>query len=377
MKYYLIAGEASGDLHGSNLMKQLIKEDNEAQFRFFGGELMQAVSNNLSKHYREMAFMGIWEVVANLRKIKKNFRDCKADLLDFKPDCLVLIDYPGFNLRMARFAHEHGIKVFYYISPKAWAWKRSRVYTIKKYVDKLFSIIPFEVDFYKQYDYEVEFIGNPTIDALETKYDKSLTKETFLAENKLSDKPIIALVAGSRKQEINLCLPEMVEASKQLSDYQYVVAGAPSVDYSVYEPYIKGTNIKLVDNKTYDLLRFSEAAMVTSGTATLETALLNIPQVVIYKASKMTNILGQFFIKIGLIHVKFFALVNVIVDRMLVQEYYQHNLADKMVTEMKKILKDKSYREQLLIGYKEMSEIIGGPGASARVASRIVELMKA
>ena len=366
MKYYIIAGEASGDLHASNLMSELNKLDSNAEFRVWGGDLMQNHGGQLVKHYKELAFMGFLEVLLNLSSIRKNFKLCKTDLIDFKPDILILVDYPGFNLRMAKFAKENNIKTYYYISPKIWAWKKSRAWKIKKYIDKMFVIFPFEKEFYKAYDYEVEYVGNPLVDELEKKKTSLLSEDDFRRSNKLSEKPIIALLAGSRKQEINLILPEMLSVVNKFKDFQFVLAGAPSFNTENYSKLLKDYPVKLIFNQTYDLLKHSKAAIVTSGTATLETALFDVPQAVVYKMNGLTYEIGRFFI-----YIKHFSLVNIIMQKAIVQELLQKKLHDKIENELTKIVYNMQYREQMLENYQLLKQKMGGVGASKRTAEII------
>jgi len=371
MKYYIIAGEASGDLHASNLMKEIKLLDNQADFRCWGGDLMKNEGAVLVKHYKDLAFMGFIEVIQNLKTIKQNFKLCKSDLIEYQPDILILVDYPGFNLRMAKFAKEHNIKTYYYISPKIWAWKKSRAWKIKKYIDKMFVIFPFEQDFYKKYDYEVHYVGNPLVDEIESRKKGLLSKEDFIKNNRLPDKPIIALLAGSRKQEIKLILPEMLQVVNKYPEYQFIIAGAPSFTEEDYAPFIANLNVKIVFNQTYDLLKHAHSAIVTSGTATLETALFNIPQVVVYKMIQLQYDIGKFFIK-----VKFFSLVNIIVDREIVKELLQNDLAMKINNELDRILNDDAYRTRMLGNYKVLKEKLGAEGASKRTAEEIVNDLK-
>jgi len=371
MKYYLIAGEASGDLHGSNLMKGLLKSDPQAEFRYFGGDLMQAEGGTLVKHFRDAAFMGLFMVLANLRTILRNLRLCKKDILAYAPDAIILIDYPGFNLRIAGFAHKHGFRVFYYISPKIWAWRKSRVYKIKKFVAKMYVLLPFEVEFYNRYNYNTEFLGNPTVDAVYSFMQKIPEPEKFRRENQLDTKPIIALLPGSRKQEIHHCLPEMVKAAEAFPAFQFVIAGAPSMPASVYKKYIGEKQFPILYNKTYELLIHSIAAVVVSGTATLETGLLKVPQVVIYKPGILTYRIGILLVKI-----KFFSLVNLFMDKEVVKEILQFNLAEEIKHELKRITEDETYRGIMLHNYDILREKAGKPGASIRVAERIVEYLK-
>ncbi|MBN2595603.1 lipid-A-disaccharide synthase [Labilibaculum sp.] len=371
MKYYIITGEASGDLHASNLMKELKIQDPKAEFRFWGGDLMLAQGGELVKHYRETAFMGFLTVVRNLGKIKANFSLCEKDLLEFQPDVLILVDYPGFNLRMAKFAKKHGIRVHYYISPKIWAWKESRVKKIKAYVDRMFTIFPFETEFYQKHNFEVSFGGNPLLDALENRPNKGEGFPDFIKRNKLSEKPIIALLAGSRKQEIERLLPVMLKCVDSFPDHQFVVAAAPSIDAEFYASVTGDQNVQFVYGQTYDLLQQAQAAVVTSGTATLETALLRIPQVVCYLTGggKLLFAIGKRFLK-----VKYISLVNLIMDRLIVKELIQHTCNKEMITqELNKILFDKEYRIQMLYNYQLLNEKLGGAGASARFAKMIYE----
>ncbi len=365
MKYYIIAGEASGDLHGSNLMKELKKKDPQAEFRFWGGDLMQQQGGTLVKHYRDLAFMGFSEVIMNLRTILNNIKICKKDIQEYKPDAVILVDYPGFNLRIAEFVKSLGIKVYYYISPQIWAWKTGRVHKIKKFVDRMFVILPFEKEFYAKYDYEVDFVGHPLLDAMKDLPEMNLEK--FKSEHGLDDRKVIAILPGSRKQEIKKKLPIMLSVEKDFPEYQFVVAGAPSLDLEFYQE-IAGNDLKIVFGKTYDLLRISKAALVTSGTATLETALLNIPEVVCYKGSRISYEIGKRVVK----YIKFISLVNLIMDREVVKELIQNELNTKnLKSELEKILTEPK-RSQVLNDYKELREKLGGQGASERTAELIL-----
>ena len=369
MKYYIITGEASGDLHASNLMKELKNEDAQAQFRFWGGDLMQAQGGEMVKHYRETAFMGFVTVLKNLKTIRANFRLCETDLLNFAPDVLILVDYPGFNLRMAAFAKKHGIRVHYYISPKIWAWKESRVKKIKAHVDRMFTIFPFETEFYKKHNYEVSFGGNPLLDAIENRANKDETFDHFIERNQLSNKPIIALLAGSRKQEIERILPVMLQVVDRFPDYQFVIAAAPSITKEFYASVSKGNELSFVYNQTYDLLQQSKAALVASGTATLETALLRIPQVVCYKMSG-----GSIAYRLGkmLLNIKYISLVNLVVDRFIVKELIQQYCnVENISKELDLILNDEAYRFNMLKNYEDLNAHLGGAGASARFAKMI------
>ena len=373
MKYFIIAGEASGDLHASHLMRELKKCDNEALFTFFGGDLMAAEGGTLLKHYREMAFMGLLPVVLNLHKIKKNFTLAEQKLLECKPDVLILVDYPGFNLRMAEFAKANVIKVFYYISPKIWAWKKKRVHKIKRFIDELFTIFPFESEFYDKYDYKVRYVGNPTIDELSSRPNREQTFYEFTQKNNLSQKPIIGLLAGSRQQEIMRILPVMSEVSLQYPEYQFVIAGAPSQEKSIYDKVLGSVAIPVVFDQTYDLLKQSTAALVASGTATLETAYLNIPQVVCYKVE--LGIIGVLFRKY-IVKIPFISLVNLIVGREIVKELYQFDCTTENVSfELAKILDQKGFRETMLTGYAEVMEKLGGPGCAERAAILMFKLL--
>jgi len=368
MKYYIISGEASGDLHGSNLMKALFEKDSNAEIRFWGGDLMQQVGGILVKHYRELAFMGFAEVVMNLRTIFKNINFCKEDILDFKPDVLILIDYPGFNMRIAEFAKKNGIKVHYYISPQIWAWKENRIKKIKRDVDEMSVILPFEKDFYeKKHHFPVHFVGHPLIDAISnrTQVDDAL----FRKENKLSKKPIIALLPGSRKQEIKKMLSIMLQMADKFKAYQFVIAGAPSQDFEFYHQFMNKENVQFISNKTYDLLSVSYAAIVTSGTATLETALFKVPEIVCYKTSWISYQIGK-----RLINLKFISLVNLIMDKEVVKELIQDEFNEKSLEiELTKILEE-NIRNKLFSDYFELEKKLGGKGASKKVADLIIKL---
>ena len=371
MKLYVIAGEASGDLHASNLMKSIKKLHPEAEFRCFGGDLMKEAGGTLAKHYREMNFMGIWEVIRNYGKIRKNLADCKADIRLYKPDALILVDYAGFNLRIAEFAKKQRYRVFYYISPKLWAWGKWRVKRVKRYVDRMFVNLPFEVDFYRNHGITAEYYGNPVVDSVAAGMNVQEDFATFVHLHSLGDKPIIALLAGSRKQEIDLCLPEMLAIIEHYPGYQFVIAGAPSLSPECYKPYLEGHRVHILQGQTYGILRHARAAVVTSGTATLETALHRIPQVVIYKTSTFTYYAGRPFVDI-----KFFSLVNLIMDSEVVKELLQYNLANDIKTELDNILFNNGYRQQMLDNYDMLIERTGKPGVSERVAQRISALLQ-
>lgn len=370
MKYYIIAGEASGDLHGSNLMKALYKEDPSADIRFWGGDLMQNVGGTLVKHYRELAFMGFIEVIFNLKTILNNIKICKKDIVEFKPDVLIFIDYPGFNLRIAKWAKELGMKTHYYISPQIWAWKESRITDIKRDVDKMYVILPFEKSFYEdKHHYPVSFVGHPLIDAIHNQ--PTIDGIVFRSENQLNEKPIIAILPGSRKQEITKMLSVMLSVVKDFPEYQFVIAGAPSQDFSFYERFISNENIKFISNKTYDLLSNATAALVTSGTATLETALFKVPEVVCYKGSWASYQIAK-----RIITLKYISLVNLIMDEEVVIELIQEDCTTKRIRqELKKIL-EPNHRKKLLANYDLLEEKLGGIGASEKTAKLIVADLK-
>jgi lipid-A-disaccharide synthase len=370
MKYYLIAGEASGDLHGSKLMRGLKGSDPEADFRYFGGDLMQAEGGTLVQHYRQTAVMGLFKVIANLGKISRNLKKCRQDILKYRPDVLILIDYSGFNLRIARWAKPAGFRVVYYISPKVWVWNKRRVYTIKENVDRMYVILPFEVDFYHGYDYPVEYVGNPVLDAVEERASVPESRKEFLERNGLGNTPLIALLAGSRREEIRHCLPEMLAAARDFPEWQFVVAGAPGISREFYDQYITEPGISLVFDQTYELLMQAEAAVVTSGTATLETALFGVPEAVVYKMSKATYYIGKQFIK-----PEFFSLVNLIMGREVVKEILQLRVSEKISAELRRILKDHEYREQMLSDFRELKERMGKTGAPERLASRVISFL--
>ena len=370
MKYYIIAGEASGDLHGSNLMKAIREVDPDAAFRFWGGDCMQQQGGQLIRHYRDLAFMGFIEVVANLRTIAGNLRFCKQDLDEYRPDALILIDYPGFNLRIAEYAHQQGIRVFYYISPQVWAWKKGRVKTIRQVVDKMFVILPFEKDFYLEYDYEVEFVGHPLLDAFE---DYPFMKEgEFLQKNNLDSRPIVAMLPGSRKQEISKMLHVMLSVVPFYKEFQFVVATAPSVEKEFYRKLLGNRDVQMVENQTYNLLKYSYAAMVTSGTATLETALLEVPEVVCYK--------GNFFsyhIAKNIVDVKYISLVNLIADKEVVKELIQNDLNVKnLKKQLDLLLFNRELRKRMIGDFKDLKRKLGGTGASRKTAGIIYQMLK-
>ncbi|MDR3272973.1 MAG: lipid-A-disaccharide synthase [Flavobacteriaceae bacterium] len=369
MKYYIIAGEASGDLHGSNLMKSLKKEDPQADFRFWGGDLMQAQGGVLVKHYKDMAFMGFREVVSHLGTILGNIKFCKKDILQYQPDCVIFIDYPGFNLRICEFVKKAGIRTYYYISPQLWAWKAGRVKIIQRFVDKMFVILPFEKDFYADYHYPVDFVGHPLLDALNDLPE--LNEKKFRQEHDLTQKPIIALLPGSRQQEIKKMLAKMLSIEKYFPDYEFVIAGAPSVETEFYQQFLS-SHVKIVSGQTYNLLRISQAALVTSGTATLETALLDVPEVVCYKSSRISYEIAKRLIK----HISYISLVNLIMDRLVVTELIQNDLsAENLKAELKKIINPEQ-AQKLKTDYAELRHRLGASGASEKTAELITEDLK-
>jgi lipid-A-disaccharide synthase len=369
MKYYLIAGEASGDLHASNLLKQLRQQDAQAQFRGFGGDLMQEQGMQVVKHYREMSFMGIVEVIKNLGAISRNLSLAKEDLLNYQPDVLILVDYPGFNLRMAEFAKSKGIRVVYYISPKLWAWKESRVKKMRAYVDLLLLILPFEVDFYRKHQYDkAVYVGNPVVDAVrDFKPDAG-----FLKRYQLENKNIIALLPGSRVHELEHMLPLMLQVAQRFPAYQFVIARAPGLDDSLYERLLNGSDIQVVQAHTYDLLAHAQAALVTSGTATLETALFHVPQVVCYKISAITYAIGKPFVKISL-----YSLPNIITGREIIRELIQSELTvSNMASELKAALPGGSKHQRIAEGYKELTRLLGDTRASEQAAKKITQFLQ-
>ena len=370
MKYYLIAGEASGDLHGANLMRALQQIDPKAEFRFWGGDRMEAVGGKLIKHYRDLAFMGFWEVVMNLRTILRNIDFCKRDITDFQPDVLIFIDYPGFNMRIAKWAKQRGIPTHYYISPQIWAWKENRIKAIKRDVDAMYVILPFEKDFYEgKHGYPVHFVGHPLLDAIAAR--KEVSMEVFKRENGLDERPIIALLPGSRKQEIAQMLSVMLSVVGSYHQYQFVIAGAPSLGYDFYKQFIKEENVHFVSGKTYDLLSHSHAALVTSGTATLETALFRVPEVVCYRGNWISYQIAK-----RVISLKYISLVNLIMDAPVVTELIQGDLNTRnLKTELNKLL-NADYREKLLKDYEALREKLGNEGASDRTAQAIYDSLQ-
>lgn len=372
MKYYIIAGEASGDLHGSNLIKGLKKSDSEAHFRVWGGDLMQQAGGELVRHYKETAVMGFVEVLMHASKIKKNFDLCKKDLVEYNPDVLILIDYPGFNFRMAKYAKDRGIKVFYYISPKVWAWKEGRIKNLKRDVDKLFIIFPFEVEYFKKHGIEAEYNGNPLLDSTDAHPCNLESREEFILRNNLDNRPIIGLLAGSRKTEISYLLPRIKNLIHHFPDHQFILAAAPSIEPSYYQEILKDSNLKVLFGETYSVLKHSAAAVISSGTASLEAALLNTPQVVCYGGNEISYQIAKRFVK-----VKYISLVNLILDAPAVKELIQHDCTqENIITELKDLLTDKR-RKQVAKYYKKLRELLGGEGASEKTAKAMMTcLMK-
>ena len=371
MKYYIIAGEASGDLHASNLVAEIKKKDKKAEFRGCGGDLMKTQGVELLKHYRTMAYMGFVEVAVNLRKVLGNIAQCKKDILDYHPDAVILVDYPGFNLRIADFAHEKGFKVFYYISPQIWAWKRRRVHKIKKSVDKMLVILPFEEEFYKRYGVDVAYVGNPLLDQL-AKFGTA-NRSIFLRQNSLGEKrEIIALLPGSRKQEVKRVLPVMLKVAPHFPEYQFVIGGVSSIEKDLYKQIIGNKDVFLIENQTYELLQNSSAALVTSGTATLETALFSVPEVVCYKATGISYLLAKWMIK-----VKYISLVNLVMDKEVVKELIQKDLTEEKLTqELESLLRNGKRQRQLLEDYDELKDRLGNAGASEKAATIICQASK-
>jgi len=369
MKYYLLAGEASGDLHGSNLMKALQQKDPEAEFRYWGGDLMQAAGGTLVSHYQERSFMGFLEVLFNLKKILGMIKRCKADISNYRPDVIIFIDNSGFNLRIAEWAKEAGFKTTYYISPQVWASRAGRVKKIKQVIDKMFVILPFEKDFYQSYNYEVTFVGHPLIDAISQ--FKSVSEDQFRLLHELDERPIIALLPGSRKQEITKMLGVMLSLRDEFKDFQFVIAGAPSQSYDFYKAIIKDQEVGFVTNDTYGLLNIAHAALVTSGTATLETALFKVPQVVCYKANAIS-----YYIAKKLITLDFISLVNLIMDREIVKELIQYDFNRAALKQELKNILNPEQRHEMLSNYRVLIEKLGGTGASNNTAKGIVQFLK-
>lgn len=374
MKYYLLAGEPSGDLHGANLIEGLKKADKEAEFRFWGGDRMAEAGGreNLRKHYRETSFFGLVPVLMNLRTIRSQFRECQQDISEYQPDVLILIDYPGFNMKLARWAHEQGLLTYYYIAPKVWAWREYRVKSIRRYVDRLFIIFPFEREYFASKGIDTTFEGNPLVDAIEARRETLPTPEAFRQRNQLDNRPIVALLAGSRSTEIKENLPLMADLSKRFPDYQFVVTAVDWLDRSLYEKYLAGSGIRYLCDQTYETLHAATAAVVTSGTATLETALLGIPEVVVYRTLWFQVVLQPYVLK-----VKWISLVNLNLGREAVAEIIQANRSIRRAeTELRAILPEGSKRQRMLRDFDDLRSIIGGAGASERFAAKMVEFLR-
>lgn len=374
MKYYIIAGEASGDLHGSNLMKGILKADPKAEFRFWGGDRMAEVGGveNLVKHYKQTSFFGVTEVLKNLRTIFGQLKECKEDLVAYGPDVLICVDYPGFNFKVARFAHGKGIRTFYYISPKVWAWKERRVERIRKYVDRLFIIFPFEIDYFKQKGIEALYEGNPIMDSIAQTLAQVPSREEFCKQNGLSNEPIVALLAGSRASEVKRNLAFMTALAERFPEHQFVVAGVSWLDRGLYDKFLAGSRVKFVTDQTYGLLRYAEGAVVCSGTATLETALIGTPEVVCYRMDEFSYRVARAFVKIG-----FISLVNIIMKREVVRELIQHDMTvENAAAELKAIMKGGEKHDRMMTDYAELQAVVGGEGASDRFAARMVAILK-
>lgn len=374
MKYYVIAGEPSGDLHGGKLMRKIAKEDAEAKFRFCGGDLMAATAGEQSMlyHYKQMSFFGFVQVAKNLKTILTQIDSVKGDIERFSPDVIILIDYPAFNIRIAKWAKSRGIKVYYYIAPKVWAWKERRVKSLRKYVDRLYTIFPFETEYFRGHGIEPYFCGNPLVDDIAERRATLPSKEQFIAECGLDSRPIVALLAGSRVSEINANLPDMVALSREFPDYQFVVTAVPWIDKAIYDKYIAGSPVRYVNNRTQQALAHSVAAVVTSGTATLETALMGIPEVVLYHVPWLYEKLKPYFLRIPYI-----SLVNINLGRECVKELVRANLKMEEATkELRAILPNGKERERMLADFRELSQMIGSEGASARFAKDIVKQLR-
>lgn len=369
MKYYIVAGEASGDLHGANLMKEIFKQDPEANIRFWGGDLMKEVGGTLVSHYNERAFMGFIEVIMNLRKIFGFINFCKTDIDKFRPDVIIFIDNSGFNLRIAKWAKEKGFRTNYYISPQVWASRAGRVEAIKRDVDRMFVILPFEKDFYKKYNYEVEFVGHPLIDGIAGR--TQIDEQDFRNEFDLGDKEIIALLPGSRKQEITKMLSTMLLMVEKFPNYQFVIAGAPSQTKEFYQDFLKGNKVKFINNRTYDLLSVSHAALVTSGTATLETALFKVPQVVCYKGSWISYQIAK-----RIITLEYISLVNLIMDKEVVTELIQNDFTERKLEHELQMILSGDNRNEMFENYFDLENKLGGKGASEKTARLIIKGLK-
>jgi lipid-A-disaccharide synthase len=368
LKLYIIAGEASGDLHGSNLIHALRANQASLTIRAWGGDRMQQQGATIVKHYRELAFMGFYEVLLNIRTILRNIRFCKEDILEFKPDALILIDYPGFNLRIAKWAHENNIPVLYYIAPQVWAWKENRIHAMKKHIKHLFVVLPFEKQYFEERDMPVTFVGHPLLDEISTNEESS---SAFRQRNKLTDKPIVALLPGSRKQEITTMLPIMLQMEKRFPDVQFVIAGAPAQTSDFYESVKQTSQVPVLFGQTSEILRHAAAGLVTSGTATLEAGIYQLPQVVCYKGSSISYAIAKRLVKI-----KYISLVNLILDRQAVTELIQHELnVDRLSAELNHLLNDDQHRESMKRNYSELRTVLGGPGASNRTAIAMLKII--
>lgn len=367
MKYYVIAGERSGDLHASNLMKAILENDPEADFRFWGGDAMQQVGGTMVKHYQDTAFMGFMTVLKNLRKIRGFIKLCKKDILEYQPDVVVLVDYAGFNLRIAKFAKQHNLSTFFYISPKVWAWNTKRAYKIKAIIDRMFVIFPFEKDFYKKFDYEVDYVGNPLLDAIADFKPQA----DFRQKHGLDDRPIVALLPGSRKQEVEKLLPVMVESTEAFPNHQFVIAGVNNLPDALYEVAQNKPQVKIIYENTYDLLTQAEAAIVTSGTATLETGLFKIPQVVVYKTSPLTYSIAKRLIK-----TEYISLVNLVAGKEVVKELIQKECnTENVAQELKKLVEGGTDRNKVLNDYDQLQQLMGDTGASHRAGTLMVKYL--
>jgi len=369
LKLYIIAGEASGDLHGSNLIKALKARKTDLDIRAWGGDLMEGAGANIVKHYRELAFMGFYEVLLNIRTILKNIRLCKNDIQKFKPDALILIDYPGFNLRIAKWARQNNIRVLYYIAPQVWAWKENRIHAMKAHIEHLFVVLPFEKSYFEQHNMPVTFVGHPLLDQISISQE---SKREFETKNKLSSKPIVALLPGSRKQEIKTMLPIMLSVADFYPDYQFVVAGAPSQNESFYREIAGGKNFTLLFGQTSEILRHAQAGLITSGTATLEAGIYKVPQVVCYKGSAISYQIAKRLVKI-----KYISLVNLILDRPAVKELIQHELNTlQLRNELDMLLQNENHRNRIQLDYDELHSLLGGAGASERTANAMLKIIE-
>lgn len=370
MKYYIIAGEVSGDLHASFLIKELKAQDPSAEFRVWGGDMMRAEGATIVRHINDLAFMGFVEVIANLKTILGNLSFCKKDIINYNPDCVIFVDYPGFNLKIAKFCHKKNIKNFYYISPKVWAWKKGRIKTMKKVLDKLFVIFPFEKKFFEKYNFNVEYVGNPILDEI-LDFTQTQKKGDFLSKNSLGSKPIIALLPGSRVQEIKTTLPIQMSLVEKYPDFEFVVAGLNNHSEAFYRKYMNCDKTKIIFNQTYSILNVAYSAVVCSGTATLETALFNVPEVVCYKANPISFSIGKL-----LVDLNYISLVNIILDKLAVVELLQNDwTTEKLYIEFKKITFDRDYRNIMLMEYTNLKSMLGNAGASRTTASKIIELI--